>query len=93
MKYGWVPADEIKKYWRISYDFMLHVLDSNPSETFISDRSSLYEFAILSDSEGLKRQIFLRDGIEVNDLDGLLLVDICRRIVEEWIFSYSPGPS
>ena len=79
----WASTDEISKYWQISSDFLRKVLDLDPAWTFLSDLSTLRDFDIAP--EVLEREIFLRYGVEIDDLEDRRLVDIFTRIEEEGI--------
>ncbi len=76
-------TEKISKYAHISRHFLIHVLGLEPEQTFISDLSSLTDFLV--EDEVLEREIFLHYGIEIEETEGVRLVDVFKRIEEEGI--------
>lgn len=76
-------AEEILKYKHISDDFLRHLVDADPGWVFLSDESRLGDF--MMDVDELEREIFLRYGIDVEDIPHRNLLAIFKRIDEEGI--------
>lgn len=76
-------AEEIVKYKNISDDFLMYVVEADPAWVFLSDESRLGDF--MMDMDYLEREIFLRYGVDVDDIPHRNLVAIFKRIDEEGI--------
>jgi hypothetical protein len=76
------PTDQIELYREIADDLLARVIGMNPSECFISDESSLWDFHTEETNEPYIRKIALLYGVDVAGIEPPTITAICRKIDE-----------
>ena len=73
---------KVGRYEEIARDFLAQILELDFDECFISDASSLWDFALLETDESFESKIERVYGVDVSDIESGNLVEIFARIAE-----------
>lgn len=80
------PMDEIERYWGVVSRIVSEVLEYDPEDIFITDGSSLWDFAFTEDAmEGFHSKIRKVFGVDVSHIESGNIVEVAQYIFEQQV--------